>query len=35
MVWVVVSTLRYPPVNAQRNGSMVCVAAQFMKLPLH
>ncbi len=35
MVLSTVSTTRRPPVMAQRKGSMVAVAAQFRKLPLH
>ena len=35
MVCVVVSTLRVPPVMAQRKASSVWVEAQFSQLPLH
>ena len=35
MVCVVVSTLRAPPVMAQRKASSVWVEAQFSQLPLH
>jgi hypothetical protein len=34
MVDVAESTDRYPPVSAQRNESIVCMAAQFNQLPL-